>query len=340
MIQLSVLPYILELVKPFKIAHGARTCQPTLIVELEYQGMKGYGEASAISYYNKNLTIMADQIVSIRKSIESIPIIGPEEFYTLIKEKLSDNFLISALDCAYHDLHAKLKDYSLHKKLGLNTNSISGCNYTLGIDDTDVLIREVKENPWPSYKIKTGGSHDLATILELRNHTNARFRIDANQGWNLEKGMMITQEIEKLDVEFIEQPFPIDKLHYNNKLRRLSSVPIIADENCQGMEMVDQCAEYFDGINIKLEKCGGLTPAIEMAKKARNLGLKIQLGCMTSSTIAISSAAQIAHLVDYLDIDGAIFIGNDPAEGVQIKKGKVIFPDTPGSGISLKENFS
>jgi len=210
-------------------------------------------------------------------------------------------------------------------------------NYTIGIANIDTMVTKMKERPWPIYKIKLGTENDLQIIKELRKCTDAIFRIDANCAWSAEETIDNAPQLKDLGVEFIEQPLKADNWEGMEKVMPHCVLPVIADESCIVEDDVEKCALHFNGINIKLTKCGGLTPALRMIKKAKALGLKVMVGCMTESSVGISAIAQLLPQLDYVDMDGALLLKEDIANGVQIKDdGSLIFPKLGGSGVILR----
>jgi L-alanine-DL-glutamate epimerase-like enolase superfamily enzyme len=221
---------------------------------------------------------------------------------------------------------------------GLSLDKIPNSDYTIGIDQIDVMVAKLNEFPgWPIYKIKLGTDRDLEIVRALRQHTSAIFRVDANCGWTPEQTIRNSAELKPLGVEFIEQPLKADQWEAMRRVRAESVLPIIADESCIVESDVERCAGVFHGINIKLVKCGGLTPARRMIAKARELGLSVMVGCMTESTVGISAIAQLLPLLDYVDMDGAVLLAKDIASGVRLDHGRCLFPDVPGNGVRLLE---
>jgi len=196
----------------------------------------------------------------------------------------------------------------------------------------------MNETPWPIYKIKLGTDNDVAIVKELRAHTDSIFRIDANCAWTAKETILNAPPLKALGVEFLEQPLAADDWQGMEQIMHQSVLPVIADESCIVESDVEKCALHFNGINIKLTKCGGLTPALRMIAKGKELGLKIMIGCMTESTVGISAIAQLLPQLDYVDMDGAMLLSKDIADGVQISaNGKVVFPKLGGSGVTLFE---
>lgn len=195
----------------------------------------------------------------------------------------------------------------------------------------------MKEKPWPIYKIKLGTANDVSIVKELRQYTDAVFRIDANCAWTAGETISNATVLKELGVEFLEQPLRADDWQGMEKVVHRSVLPVIADESCVEEGDVEKCALHFNGINIKLTKCGGLTPARRMIKEGKELGLKIMVGCMTESTVGVSAIAQLLPQLDYVDMDGAMLLASDIADGVRIlDDGKVVFPSLGGSGITLR----
>jgi L-Ala-D/L-Glu epimerase len=203
------------------------------------------------------------------------------------------------------------------------------------MDTIDKMVEKMLELPFPLYKIKLGTKHDIEIVTELRKHTDAIFRVDANTAWSAEQTIEFAPKLKKLGVEFIEQPLKADNWLGMALVKAKCELPIIADESCILEEDVEKCANYFDGVNIKLMKCGGLTPALRMIENAKKLGLKTMVGCMTESTIGCSAIAHLLPLLDYVDMDGPLLVHDTISEGIKIDFGKVIYANENGIGASL-----
>ena len=209
-------------------------------------------------------------------------------------------------------------------------------DYTIGIDTIDVMVRKLREvADWPLLKIKLGTPDDIEIIRRLREHTDAVFRVDVNGGWSAAETIRNSGPLGELGVEFIEQPLPAEDWNAMRRVYRESALPLIADESCRVEADVDRCRGCFHGVNIKLPKCGGLTPARRMIDRAKHLGLKVMVGCMTESTVGISAIAQLLPLLDYVDMDGALLLAQDIATGVTIDHGRVSYPKENGCGVRL-----
>jgi L-alanine-DL-glutamate epimerase-like enolase superfamily enzyme len=201
------------------------------------------------------------------------------------------------------------------------------------------MVEKMKAKPWPIYKIKVGVPGDVELVAELRKHTDAVFRVDANAGWTLEEALIKIPLLKELRVEFVEQPLAKDNWEEMKVLYNQSPLPLIADESCVFEQDVEKCLNHFHGINIKLTKCSGITPALRMITKARELNMKIMIGCMNESTIGSAAIAHLAPLVDYIDMDGPLLLAEDIATGLSYDYGRVGVSDKPGLGIEMKEMF-
>jgi L-alanine-DL-glutamate epimerase-like enolase superfamily enzyme len=335
--ELRLHAFDLPLRHTFTISRESITSQPTLIVELIQDGVSGYGEATSNKYYGFTIERMARDLAALRPQLAGERIDDPATFWSQCQPALNDDsFALCALDQAAHDLWGKLRGQPVWKLWGLSIEKVPASNYTIGIDAIEVMVAKMEEFAgWPIYKIKLGTDRDLEIVRELRRHTSAVFRVDANCGWTAQRAIEYAPKLKDLGVEFIEQPLPADRWDDLRQVGRQSALPIIADESCIVEGDVTRCAGVFHGINIKLVKCGGLTPARRMIAEARRLGLKVMVGCMTESTIGISAIAQLLPLLDYVDMDGAVLLAEDVAEGVRLDRGRCVYPEGPGHGLRL-----
>lgn len=321
----------------FTISRGSIDVQPTLIVELASRGQSGYGEATTNDYYGATLENMAAALRGVEAQLAHLPDDDPAALWQALQPQLGGHpFAQCALDQAAWDLCGKLRNQPVWQLWGLTLDRLPASNYTIGIDTIDKMVAKMNEfTGWPIYKIKLGTKDDLAIVRELREHTTARFRVDANCGWTAAETIANSHALKELGVEFIEQPLPADDWDGMREVFAHSALPVIADESCQVEADVARCAGYFHGINIKLVKCGGLTPARRMIDEARQRGMSVMVGCMTESTVGISAIAQLLPLLDYVDMDGAVLLAEDIATGVRLEKGVCHYPDRPGSGVEL-----
>ena len=339
MIELKLHPLKLVLKKPFRIAHGTFHYREALVVTLNTGDYTGYGEATVITYYGKTLNVFTKILESNRSFIENLSWTHPREFWQQLYPIFQHHpFILCALDVAAYDLWAKQKQAPLHQLWGLSLKNLPLTNFTISIDSVEKMWAQMKAFPNPIYKIKLGTKEDIAIIKALRKKTDALFRIDANCAWSVQETLSNAAVFQSLGVEFIEQPLAKDNWEGMKILYQKSPLPIIADESCQIPSDVKKCHLHFHGINIKLMKCGGITPALKMIQQAKKLKMKVMCGCMTESSIGISAIGQLLPLLDYVDMDGALLLKNDPAEGVKIQNGKIIYPNVNGHGGVLKKS--
>ncbi len=336
--KLTIYEFDLPLRHVFTISRGSISVQTSLIVELEEDGHRGYGEATVNPYYGATIENMAGVLEGVRDELEGRSLEDPVELWDSLHPALGDNpFAQCALDQAAHDLWGKKLGQPVYRLWGLNCDNLPVTDYTIGIDEIDVMVAKMDEFPnWPVYKIKLGTPHDLDIVRELRKHTDAVFRVDANCGWSAEETIRNSGELKSFGVEFIEQPLPADRWDDMREVYAESALSVIADESCIIETDVARCQGHFHGVNIKLVKCGGLTPARRMIAQARDLDMKVMVGCMTESTVGISAIAQLLPLLDYVDMDGALLLAEDIATGVTIERGVCRYPVENGSGIRLE----
>ncbi len=334
--KISLKKYVLPLKHTFSISRKSVDFQDTLIVGITLNEQTGYGEATSNPYYHITVEGMMQEIEAIRTKIEMYNFTTPAVFHKFLLSNGLSNFAICALDVAAHDLYGKLNNKTLYDLWGTNLQHYPTTNYTIGIAPIDKMVEKIKETPWPIYKIKLGTDDDVGIIKELRKHTEALFRIDANCAWTAAETIRNAPLLKDLGVEFLEQPLKANDWEGMEMVMHHSVLPIIADESCIVETDVEKCALHYNGINIKLTKCGGLTPALRMIKKGKELGLKVMVGCMTESTVGISAIAQLLPQLDYVDMDGAMLLKEDIANGVQIRAdGTVVFPEGIGCGVAL-----
>lgn len=335
--KLAFQPYQLPFQYPFTISNGrTKTHQPILIVALQLGNFIGYGEASAITYYNVTVEKMIEDMNAKKNYIEKFAFTDPERFWHYLHHLFPDNpFLVCALDMAGWDLYGKMEGKLLYELWNTTWENIPLTDYTIGIDSIDNMVSKMNAKPWPIYKIKLGTNEDIAIVKALRQHTNAIFRIDANAGWTLTEALNKIPQLRKLGVEFIEQPLQKDNWEEMKILYTQSELPLIADESCVSENDVAKCFQHFHGINIKLTKCSGITPALRMIKKARELNLKVMMGSMNESSIGSSAIANFLPQLDYVDMDGPLLQTEDVAEGLNFNYGKISITGNKGMGITM-----
>lgn len=339
--QIIVHEFDLPLKYKFGISRENRTVQKTAIVEVKDAALSGYGECVANhKYYKFTIGMIREDIAAASKILSEADLneSSPDRVWEKCKSLLQHNpFAQCALDMALWDLHGKKRNKRTYELWGLDPSANIVTDYTIGIDDIDIMIKKMEEyHDWPVFKIKLGTDHDMEIMRRLRAHTRAILRIDANCAWNADQTIDYSHTLKELGVEFIEQPMDAGASAEDmKKVFQHSVLPVIADESCISEADVDRCHGFFHGINIKVVKCGGLTPALRMIKRARELNMKVMVGCMTESTVGISGIAQLLPLLDYVDMDGPLLLARDIAEGVRIERGVVHYSEIPGNGVTL-----
>lgn len=328
--------YELPLQHPFTISRYTITVQKTAIVCISDGNHFGYGEATVNPYYHSTQERLTESFIKIQSIVEAASGLHPEEFWNTIEPILkNDYFALCAVDIAYWDLYARKSNKTVRSYWSGEHEPTLLTSYTIGIDSIEKMQQKIIEKPWPIYKIKLGTSNDIEIVESLRKITDSVFRIDANCAWNARQTIENSKILNDLNVEFIEQPLKAEDILGMKKVKDQSVLPIIADESCQREEDVLMCSELFHGLNIKLMKCGGITPALRMIQIAKENSILLMAGCMTESSVGISGLVQIASLLDYLDADGALLLSQDIASGASFNFGKIIYPNAFGTGVKL-----
>ncbi len=346
--RLSFHQHTLHLKTAFTIARSTRTQQRTTIVELsDADGNRGFGEVSDNEYYTQAHPDTVIQVLSALSQVlaEADPD-DPAALFSAVESLVDGNyFALSALDMAAHDLAARRAGQPLYAYWGFawQPEQVPVSNYTLSINEPQAVVAQALANPWPSYKIKLGGQHDLATIELLHERfPDTHLCVDANAGWSDAEALQKSLELAALGVRFIEQPQARGAFAKTQSLRLALSQqlgkaapPLIADEDCQTEADVTRCADAFDAINIKLCKCGGPTPALRMVAEARNRGLGVMFGCMVESSFAIGILRHFAPVADFMDLDGHLLVRDDPGQGIFFDaQGRPLVPTGIGSGVA------
>nr|MCU0335128.1 dipeptide epimerase [Chitinophagaceae bacterium] len=261
---------------PFTISKGTKTHQPALVVQLEHLGHRGLGEAPAIAYYNLPIEKMVADLTAKKLFVEKFAFTEPDRYWHYLHHLFPHNgFLVAALDIAAWDMYGKMKRRPLYSFWAKGDEPLPLTDYTIGIDSIEKMLAKMDEKPWPIYKIKLGTDQDIEIMEALCKHSNAKFRIDANAAWTAHEALEKIKVFAQLGVELIEQPLAKDDWEGMKKLYAESPLPLIADESCVFEKDVAACHGHFHGINIKLTKCTGITPALRMIKQARELGLQV-----------------------------------------------------------------
>ncbi len=329
--------YTLELKHQFTIANNSRATTPVVILELESEGFTGYGEASLPPYLPEKQESVEHFLSLVPTSLELENI---EQCLGIVDRLATENHAAkAAFDIALHDWYGKKIGKAWHQIWGLDLGRIPTTSFTIGIDTREGVQRKVPEAAdYRTIKVKLGGPNDREILSAIREVTDKPLRVDANQGWTERNEALKNIEwCAGQGVELVEQPMPRDRLDDHQWLTQRSPIPIIADEAVQRLTDIAIVAECYHGINIKLMKCTGMHEAYAMIAGARKHGLKVMLGCMTETSCAISAAAQLSPLADWIDLDGAALVRNDPFDGARIVNGRVTPSSKSGIGVRMKE---
>lgn len=300
-------------------------------------GITGLGEGAPIVRYNEDAESARKAVESVRDYLLSA---NPWQFEKIMAEifrRIQGQYAgKAALDIALMDWIGQRLGVPLYRHFGLDARDTPVTTFSVGIDTPEITRQKVREaEAFPILKIKVGLQTDEATIEAVRSVTKKPLRVDANEGWkDKEEAVRKINWLETQGVQFVEQPMPASMLEEIRWVRRRVHIPLIADEACLHPADIPKLVDAFDGVNIKLMKCGGMLEAFRMIQIAKSLGLKTMLGCMIESSIGVSAAAHLSPLVDYADLDGNLLIANDPYSGVKVKEGKLILPDRPGLGLT------
>ena len=320
----------LNLKETFTISYGAYDFRDSLLIQLSFRGEMGYGECVAINYYGINLNEFVQTLEKIKSIIENQEIIPPQDFYALLVKLNLHSFLRSALDCAYWDLFGKLEKKSFSQLNNLEINTLPESSYTISIASVDNQIKKIRQSEWRKFKVKCNGL-DQKNIFNLVN-CDKEIALDSNGSFTDEDCNWLQNNKLSNSFTYVEQPRPIGDYQI---LDRYGTVNWMADEDCQDLSYLEKLKPHYSAINIKLMKCGGITPALELIYEAKKLNYKVMIGCMTESTVGISAGIAIAGLCDYADLDGANLIANDFAKGSFVENGYLNLSDKPGLGIEL-----
>jgi len=327
-------PLDLHLRHTFRIARGASDVRENLVVHLGDGAFTGLGEAAPIRRYGEDRATAAAALATMAGAL------GDGCDFALAARRAAVAGQASAeaaVDMALHDLAGQRMQVPLHALFGLPKGPTPETSFTIGLDRPEVVVQKVREaSAFAVLKVKMGSDDDLEVLEAVRDTTKQRLRVDANEGWTMEGALERLEWLHRLGVEFVEQPLPADRLEDIRALRKRSPLPFVADESVHRAADIPRLAGAFDGINIKLMKCGGLGEALRMIAVARAHGLTVMLGCMIESSVAITAAAHLSPLVDYADLDGNLLVDDDPYEGAVLREGRWVLPDRPGLGVRLE----
>ena len=334
---LSYSPYELKLRHAFNLAKYSRTTTPDVQVQIEYDGIIGYGEASMPPYLGESVESVMKFLSKVDLSQFNDPFRIEEILEYVDSIEANNRAAKASVDIALHDLLGKIMGQPWYKIWGLSPEKAPNTSFTIGIDKAEIVRQKVIEaEPYKVLKVKMGLDNDKELVEIIRQMTDRPICVDANQGWSdKHKALEMIEWLYDKNCLFVEQPMPKEMIDETAWLREHSNLPIIADEAFQRIGDIKRFHGVYDGINIKLMKSTGLHEAYKMVTLARALDMKIMVGCMTETSCAVTAAAQLSPLVDWADLDGNLLIANDRFDGIKIVNGRVTIPDRPGIGVEL-----
>ena len=331
-------PYELKLRHVFTVATYSRTTTPDIQVEIEYDGLIGYGEASMPPYLGQTVESVTNFLQKVDLEQFSDPC-QLEDILTYV-DSLSpgDTAAKAAVDIALHDLVGKIIGAPWHRIWGLHKEKAPSTTFTIGIDTAEVVKQKTQEcaNQFNILKVKLGRENDKEMIETIRSVTNLPIAVDVNQGWkDRQMALDMILWLKEKGIVMVEQPMPKEQLDDIAWVTEQSPLPIFADESIQRLKDIRNVEGAFTGINIKLMKCTGMREAWKMLNYARARNMKVMIGCMTETSCAVSAAAQLSPAVDFADLDGNLLIANDRFKGMTVEKGRITLNDEPGLGLTL-----
>ena len=336
--KLSFLPQTLKFKRPFSIAHGSRDTTPVVFTRLEHEGIIGYGEASMPPYLGEDHQTVLGFVTKAEKLLRGFS--HPEEIEAILFEvdkiEKGNTAAKASVDIALHDLVGKIQNKSCHEMFSADSKKILFTAYTIPIDESKGIQSRVEEaRDYKILKVKLGSADDKQIIEEIRKITDKEIIVDANEGWTDKNfSLEMIHWLAERKIIFVEQPMPKEQLDDIAWLTSKSPIPIIADEGVQRISDIEKIKGAYSGINIKLMKCTGLHEAHKMILQARKYGMKIMIGCMSETSCAVSAAAQLAPLVDWIDLDGPLLIKEDYFDGVKFSEGKILLNNMSGIGVT------
>jgi L-Ala-D/L-Glu epimerase len=332
--KLDVQPFDLKLTTPFRISRHVQYTASNVLAQITHEGVTGIGEAAPSEHYGENRGTVLAALAALADELGDDPF-ALEETLARLNHVLGLNpSAKAALDMALYDLVGKRLNVPLYKLLGLSAAHTPLTSFTIGIDTPEIMAQKaLAASAYPILKIKVGTKNDVANLKAIREVSKAVIRVDANTAWTPKEAIRAINELAEFNIEFVEQPVAPSDLAGLKYVREHIPLPIITDESSITVEDIPRVAECTDGINIKLMKCGGISHALKMIHVARAHNLKIMIGCMIESSLAITAAAHLTPLIDYADLDGHLLVDNDPYVGVKVEQGKLLLPTGPGLGV-------
>ena len=327
---------VIELV-PKRVFRTARTTSASsrcVIIELSDGTITGLGEAAPSRFYGETADTVVEVLESVRGVVEDCAH-EAELMADLTSRGLKGSpSARAALEIAAHDMMGKRYGIPLYRHFELDPATLPLTTMSIGLDDPDVMLEKaIEARNFPILKVKLDAEIDLSIVRRIKEATGASVTVDANCAWTPTEAVEKAGELERIGVEFLEQPVAADDIEGLAYVGERTNVPVFADESCPTSEQLPAVAPAVDGVVIKLMKCGGLVEGVRMARAARELGLKTMIGCMMESSLAITAAAHISPLMDYADLDSGLMMTNDPFTGVKIDRGRMTLPEEAGLGV-------
>jgi L-Ala-D/L-Glu epimerase len=334
---ISYKSFDLQLKYPFTIARFSRTATPIMLLELNHEGLTGYGEASMVPYMGESVDSAVDFLARVDLSWLKHPFEFEEVTHYLDQISPGNPNIKAAIDIALHDLTGKLEDIPCYKMFGADPVKMPATSYTLGIDSPEVIIRKLEDaGDCRIIKVKLGRDNDKELINTIRSITNKPLFIDANQGWtDKQEGLDMAAWLAEQGALLIEQPMAKDDLDSNAWITERSPIPIIADEAVQRFMDVEKIKGAYHGINIKLMKSAGMNEGFRMIQKAKELNMKVLIGCMSETSCGTLAGAALAPLCDWADLDGPFLTKNNPFKEPHFSGGKWVLSEEAGLGLSV-----
>jgi L-alanine-DL-glutamate epimerase-like enolase superfamily enzyme len=321
----------LALRTPFRLSRGTSTVRRNVVFEVAEGGEIGRGEAAPIPRYGESADSASAALATMAERLDDVEAFAEAGAALAVSGQRAAQ---AAFDAALHDLAGRKLVAPVRELLGLGRRPLPPTSWTIGLDPIpEALAKLDAASAFEVIKLKMGGEGDMELLRALRDSTKQTLRVDANEGWSHDAALERLPELARLGVEFVEQPLPEGRLDEVRALRARSPLPFVADEDVHDAADIPKLAGVYDGINLKLAKCGGIAPALAAIAVARAHGLKILLGCMIESSLGIAAALAIAPLVDWIDLDGHLLIENDPFRGLGLRDGRLIPSDRPGLGV-------
>jgi L-Ala-D/L-Glu epimerase len=327
-------PLPLTLRTPFRLSRGSTSERRNVVCELLDGDAAGRGEAAPIARYGESADSAAAAIAAMTADLVEPAAFAVEAARLAVPGQRAAE---AALDAALHDLAGRRLGIPVRELLGLPRCTLPPTSWTIGLDPIDEALAKVAAaGDYEVLKVKMGGPGDLELVSAIRDAARQTIRVDANEGWSLEEAPAKLAALERLGVEFVEQPLPAGHLEETRALRTRTNLALIADEDVHTADDVPRLAGVYDGVNVKLAKCGGLSGALRLIATARAHGMKVLLGCMIESSLGIAAALAVAPLVDWIDLDGHLLIADDPFAGIPFAGGRLAVPDGPGLGVEWR----